>query len=76
MAQKCPSCQSPEFFYVQAVREYHTIAAMPEKNEHGQCGYVELVALDDTQTIESFDPYLKCNGCGVRLNLDGTPNNA
>lgn len=66
--QNCPKCQSTNFFFVQTVREYYSIAAMPDEN-----GNVDTGKLIDTATDESRDPYLKCIGCGAKTDLKGEP---
>lgn len=66
MAQaKCPGCGGVLHF-VETVREYHTFEGWPDKS-----GHVELLELEDTQGVESVDPYIKCRGCGVKYNIKG-----
>jgi hypothetical protein len=62
---RCPKCKSRELLWVQRVYEYHWMDSLPDKD-----GFVDLVCLDDSIVDDEMEPYLLCDSCDVRFDLN------
>lgn len=61
---RCPKCDSENIFYVQRVFEYHYMKSFPYED-----GFVDFVCMDDSVVDDEFPPYLLCDSCDNKFDL-------
>jgi hypothetical protein len=62
-ADKCPKCNSTEYFYIQRAYEYHSAYVSKD-------GVIELINMDDSFVDDEYRAHFKCMNC----EYERTPN--